>query len=54
MHFSRMCTARLLPASPSMHCSQEGVCSWGGVGVVHQQTPPVNRITDTCKNITLP
>ena len=24
MHFSRMCTACLLPVSPSMHCSQGG------------------------------
>ena len=42
MHSSRMRTARLLPASPSMHCTggclllggcllREGVCSWGGV-----------------------
>ena len=28
MHYSRMRTARLLPVSPSMHCSR-GVCSWG-------------------------
>ena len=97
MHSSRMRTTRLLPESPSMHCSRGGVsapggclllgwsarggvCCWGcllqagcvllgvsapgnvcsgGVsarGVVSQhalrQTPPVNRITDTCKNIT--
>ena len=40
-----------------------GVCPWGGLprGVSTQcllgdvcQTPPVNRITDRCKNITLP
>ena len=37
-----------------------GVCSWGGcllLGVVSQhalrQTPPVNRMTDRCKNIAL-
>ena len=29
MHSSRMCTARLLPVSPSMHCSR-GSCSWSG------------------------
>ena len=36
-----------------------GVCSWGVVCVCLlpggcQVLPPVNRITDTCKNITLP
>ena len=32
MHSSRMCTARLLPVSPSMHCSQGGVpAQRGGV-----------------------
>ena len=32
-----------------------GVCSWGGVVSQHalRETPPVDRITDTCKNITL-
>ena len=130
MHSSRMRTARLLPVSPSMHCSQGGVpaqwgctcpgggCTWpgrgctcpggylprrvpawgglpaqgvylprgvylrggctcprgctcqggvpaqgGGVpaqgcvpagGVPAQVLPPVNRMTDRCKNITLP
>ena len=30
MHSSRMRTARLLPASPSMHCSRRGVYLVGG------------------------
>ena len=106
MHSSRMRIARLLPVSPSMHCTG-GVCSggvsWGGVcsrvvcsggvcsrgvsalagdllrGVVSaapggvcsmgglllgwgwggylsqhalRQTPPVNSMIDSCKNIT--
>ena len=95
MYSSRMRTARLLPISPSMHCSrgvylpggiparripahgvylprgvpaQWGVPAWGvpawgvflprGVpaqgGVPAQVLPPVNRMTDRCKNITLP
>ena len=29
MHSSRMRTARLLPVSPSMHCFQGGVPTWG-------------------------
>ena len=29
MHSSRMRTARLLPVSPSMHCSR-GSCTWSG------------------------
>ena len=65
MHSSMMRAARLLPISPSMHCSQRclvlgGVYSGGWClvwEVVSQhalrQTPP-NRITDTCENITLP
>ena len=32
-------------------------CAWGGGGLASQhalrQTPPVDRITDACKNITL-
>ena len=33
-----------------------GVCSQGGVVSQHalRQTPPVNRITHACENITLP
>ena len=119
MHSGRMCTARLLPISPSMHYSR-GDCTWSGgylvwgvylvqevpgpgvggvpglgdvpgpgmylvwgctwLGGVPGQgvpgargvpgqgctwswgwgwctcpgTPPVNRMTDRCKNITLP
>ena len=37
-------------------CSQGGVCSWGVVSQhALRQTPPppVNRMTDRCKNITL-
>ena len=60
MHPSRMCTARLLPVSPSMHC-WGGVPAWGvpGLGGVPAQggtcqgtpPPPVDRILDThfCK-----
>ena len=29
MHSSRMGSARLLPVSPSMRCSEEGVPAWG-------------------------
>ena len=63
MHSSRMRTARLLPVSPSMRCSRgctcrEGGCTCLGVylprGVPVQALPPVNRMTDRCKNITLP
>ena len=93
MHSSGMRTARLLPVSPSMHCSGgctcwgcvpgpggctcwgvylvpggvpgpggvylPGGCTWsGGVylvgGCTCPGTPPVNRMTDRCKNITLP
>ena len=60
MHSSRMRTARLLTVSqhalcrgdvyPSMYWG-EGVCPTQGVW---QTTPPVNRMTDRCKNITLP
>ena len=69
MHSSRMRTARLLPVSPSMHCSR-GVYLPGGVpaqgvylprgvpaqGGVPAQVLPLlmNRMTDRCKNITLP
>ena len=28
MHSSMMCTARLLPVSPSMYCGSGSVCSW--------------------------
>ena len=88
MHSSRMHTARLLPVSPSMHCSgglplvPGGVCLWSlggclplvpwgvpasgpggclplvpGDGGAHSSMhwgrhPPVDRMTDTCKNIT--
>ena len=89
IHSSRMRTTRLLPVSPSMHCSGgtwswgvhgPGGCTWSGGGVpglggvpgprgwgmylvlggvpgprgVPAQVPPVNRMTDRCKNITLP
>ena len=63
LHSSRMRAARALTVSPSMLCGGEGVCSGEGCllpgrrGVVSQhalrQTPPVNRITHTSKNITL-
>ena len=63
MHSSRMRIARLLPVSPSTHCAGGGSAPGGsasglGGGGVSQhamgQTPPVNRTTDKCKNITLP
>ena len=36
LHSNRMCTAHLLPVSPSMHCTCGGACF-----------PPVNGILDT-------
>ena len=57
MHFSRMRTARLLTVSRSI---RGGVGGGGGGGkglcpIAYWDTPPpVNRITDRCKNITLP
>ena len=99
MHSSRMRTARLLPVSPSMHCSREcttwggylvqggvpaqregipaqreGIPAQGGTGVYlvwgvylllggvpalggtypGTPPPPVNRMTNRCKNMTLP
>ena len=64
MHSSRMRTAHLLPVSPSMHCmggylllrrgGLEG-CLWSWGCIQHDHPPPpVNRMTDRCKNITLP
>ena len=69
LHSSRMHTTRSLTVSPSMHCSQGGVCSWGGawsggsvprglcswgngIPACTEADPPVDRMTDTCKNIT--
>ena len=67
MHSSRMHTTRLLTVS--QHALPGGVpaqgdvptlgvhLSGGGVpaeGVPAQVLPPVNRMTDRCKNITLP
>ena len=90
LHSSRMRTTRLLPVSPSMHCSRgeylvpggvpglgkgvpgPGGCVWSqGVYLVRRvylvwgvylvpggyqlrYSPPVNRMTNMCKNITLP
>ena len=54
MHSSRMRTARLFPISPTMHCSG-GVPGPGGVPAQVLPPPsPMNRMTDRCKNITLP
>ena len=73
MHFSRMCTARLLTVSQHAlrggvpmgggHLPKGGVPAQGGVPgrgvpaqgwcVPAQVLPPVNRMTDRCKNITL-
>ena len=47
MHSSRMHTAGLLTVS--QHALGRGVSVWGVCG-----RPPVNRMTDGCKNITLP
>ena len=55
MHSSGMRTARLLTVS--QHALPGGVPGWGVYlpgGGTCPGTPPVNRITDTCKNITLP
>ena len=59
LHSSSMRTARLLPVFPSMHCAGGVSAPVGGGGVLvsqHalRQTPHVNRMTDRCKNITLP
>ena len=63
MHTSRMCTARLLPVSPSMHC-WGGVPAWGmpGLGGVPARGVPAQVLprpwteflTHTSANITLP
>ena len=65
MHFNRMRTARLLTVSRSIRggvclgvSAQGGYPPEGGRGSALLHTgihpPPVNRITDRCKNITLP
>ena len=60
-----MRTARLLPVSPSMHCAG-GVSTPGGcllpggsalgrgIPACTEADPSGNRMTDRCKNITLP
>ena len=48
-----MRTAHLLPVSPSMHCSGGVPARRGGV-YLPRYSPTVNRMTDRCKNITLP
>ena len=50
-----MRTARLLAVSPSMHCSWGGMSPPGGCGIpacTEADPPTVDRMTDTCKNIT--
>ena len=50
-----MHTARFLSASPIMHCAGEVPGPGGRVISQHalrQTPPPVDRMTDTCKNIT--
>ena len=48
-----MRTARALTVSPSMLCT--GVLPrGGGIPACTEADPPVNRMTDRCKNITLP
>ena len=57
MHSSRMHTARLLTVSPSMHCTGGGACSRDvcSIPAYTEADPPLmNRITDSCKNITFP
>ena len=69
MHSNRMRTVRLLTVShalegylpgsgvPARGCTCQGGVPAQGVpaqGVPAQVLPPVNRITDRCKNITLP
>ena len=61
-----MGTTRLLPVSPSMHCAGGAVSVTGGLPQVpgsglggdipacNGADPPMNRMTDRCKNITLP
>ena len=34
-------------------CTWSGVCTWSGWGTC-PGIPPVNKMTDRCKNITLP
>ena len=41
-------------SDPRGVCSRGGVCSGGGIpACTEADTPPVNRMTDACKNITL-
>ena len=69
LHSSRMHIARLLTVSPSMHCVRgvfargrggwcpaQGASAPGGwtIPACTEADPPVNRITDSCKNITSP
>ena len=67
LHSSRMHTARLLTVSPGRCCAGGGCLLARGVSLpgrgvslpgvsqhALRQPPPVNRITHTCKNITLP
>ena len=51
MHSSRMRTGRSLTVCRGVPPS--GGVSFLGGGLRQRQTPPVNRITHTCKNITL-
>ena len=52
MHSSRMRTVRCIGHRGG---SAQGVYAWGGVcPSVCWDTPPLNRMTDTCENITLP
>ena len=56
MHSSRMRTVRCSGCLGRGGCVGGGVCL-GGAGVclgVYTSPPPVNRITDRCKNITFP
>ena len=57
MHSSRMRTGRSLTVCrggvPAARGGARGVCRGGGIPACTEADPPVNRITDRCKNITL-
>ena len=57
MHSSRMSTARLLPVSPSMHCSRGGIqgnCPGRGVYLRGVYLAGVGVLAHVTENITLP
>ena len=57
MHSSRMRTVRssgAVEGGVSQHALGGGVCPGGCLPSACWDTPPVDRMTDACKNITLP